>query len=124
MAEDGPTTALAQPEERGSLTIADKVVEKVASIAAREIEHVTDTRAGWTQMNRSLPKASAKIAGGRARIGVEVAASWPASLPAVTAQVRDHVNNQVTQLTGVTVVAVDVTIADVVHLETNARRVR
>ncbi len=124
MAEDGPTTALAQPELRGSLTIADKVVEKVASIAAREIEHVTDTRAGWTQMYRSLPKASAKVAGGRARIGVEVAASWPSSLPAVTAQVRDHVNNQVTQLTGVTVVAVDVTIVDVVHLGTNARRVR
>jgi len=124
VAEDGPTTGLAQPEERGSLTIADKVVEKVASIAAREIQHVTDTRAGWTQMYRSLPKASAKIAGGRARIGVEVAASWPSSLPAVTAQVRDRVNNQVTQLTGVTVVAVDVTIADVVHLETNARRVR
>lgn len=124
MAEGDSTSALAPPEERGSLTIADKVVEKIASIAAREIEQVTDTRAGWTRMYRSLPKATAKVAGGRARIGVEVAASWPSSLPTVTAQVRDRVNEQITDLTGVTVVAVDVTIADVVHLETNARRVR
>lgn len=124
MAEDDPTTALARPEERGSLTIADKVVEKIASIAAREIEQVTDTRADWTRMYRSLPRVTARVAGGRARIGVEVAASWPSSLPAVTAQVRDHVSSQITRLTGVAVVAVDVTIADVVHLEANARRVR
>jgi len=124
VAEGEPTSALVSPGERGSLTIADRVVEKIASIAAREIEQVADTRAGWTRMFRSLPKATAKVAGGRARIGVEVAASWPSSLPTVSAQVRDRVNEQITNLTGVTVVAVDVTIADVVHLETNARRVR
>ncbi|MGI8523442.1 MAG: Asp23/Gls24 family envelope stress response protein [Nocardioides sp.] len=124
MAEAAPTPTPAPPEERGDLTIADKVVERIASIAAREVEEVADMRAGWTRMYSSLPKATAKVAGGRARIGVEVAAAWPSSLPGVTAEVRDHVNHQISRLTGVTVVAVDVTIADVIHLETNARRVR
>lgn len=124
MADSGTTPAVKPPDERGSLTIADKVVERIASIAAREIEQVTDSRAGWTGMYRNLPRATAKVAGGRARIGVEVAAAWPSSLPAVSAQVRDRVSGQIESLTGVSVVAVDVTIADVVHLESNARRVR
>ncbi len=124
VAESDRTSARAHPEERGSLTIHDKVVERIASIAAHEIEQVTGGRAGWTRMHRALPRATAKVAGGRARIGVEVAAAWPSPLPTVTAQVRDRVSSQVTSLTGVTVVAVDVTVAAVVHPEADARRVR
>ncbi|MEP7161092.1 MAG: Asp23/Gls24 family envelope stress response protein [Dermatophilaceae bacterium] len=124
MADARPTILARAPEERGSLVIANKVVERVATIAAREIGQVTDSRAGWTQMYRNLPTATAKVAGGRARVNVEVAAAWPSSLPEVTAQVRDRVSERVTNLTGVTVVAVDVTVADVIRLETDARRVR
>ncbi len=130
MADVGPTSppnvpkGPKGPEERGTLTIANKVVERVASIAAREIGQVTDSRAGWTQLYRNLPTATAKVAGGRARVDVEVAAAWPSSLPEVTAQVRDRVSERVTHLTGVTVVAVDVTIADVIRPQADDRRVR
>ena len=121
---DQDPATLPPPEDRGSLIIADKVVERIASIAARDVEHVTDTRAGWTRMYRDLPLATAKVAGGRARIGVEVAASWPSALPDVTARVRDRVSEEITSLTGLTVVAVDVTVVEVVHDDNKSRRVR
>lgn len=46
--------------KRGRTIIADKVVERVASIATSEIEAVLDTRRGWTKLVRpGLPRASA-----------------------------------------------------------------
>lgn len=108
---------LAPPEERGRTTVADRVVERVASISAHEVEAVIDTRAGWTKLvRRGLPRASAVVAGGRTRIEVEVAATWTSPLPQVAAQVRDHVSEQVQKMTGIDVAAVDVTVADVVRL--------
>jgi uncharacterized alkaline shock family protein YloU len=125
---DAPATAppgTGEPSERGTTTIADRVVQKIASIAAGEVDAVTVTRAGWTQVvgGSGLPSASAKVAGGSSRISVEIAAAWPSPLSAVAAKVREHVAHQVTSLTGIDVVAVDVTVADVVHLETARRRV-
>ncbi len=112
-------------EERGRTTIADKVVERIASIAANEVEAVIDTRTGWTRLVRGrLPRAEAVVAGGTSRITVEVAATWPTPLNSVAGRVRDHVSERVTTLTGVDVTAVDVSIADVVHLETADRRVK
>ena len=112
-------------EERGRTTIADQVVERIASIAANEVEAVIDTRTGWTRLVRGrLPRAEAVVAGGTSRITVEVAATWPTPLNSVAGRVRDHVSERVSTLTGVTVTAVDVSIADVVHLETAQRRVK
>ncbi len=116
--------SLTEPGQRGTTTIADKVVQKIASVAAGEIGAVTDTRSRWASVvRRGLPRATATVAGGSARITVDVAAIWPSPLSAVAAKVRDQVTHQVSSLTGIEVVAVDVTIADVVHLETTRRRV-
>lgn len=118
-------TSLVPAEERGRTTIADKVVERIASIAANEVESVIDTRTGWTRVVRGrLPRAEAVVAGGTSRITVEVAATWPTPLNSVAGRVRDHVSERVSTLTGVNVTAVDVSIADVVHLETAERRVK
>jgi uncharacterized alkaline shock family protein YloU len=109
--------------------VADKVVERVASIATAEVEAVIDTRTGWTKLVRKgLPRAEAVVAGGTTRITVAVAATWPTPLAQVAAQVRAHVIQQVTAITGVSVARVDVSVADVVHLDssthTSTRRVR
>ncbi len=115
---------LAPAAERGRTTIADRVVTRVASLAAAEVESVIDTRSGWTKLVRKgLPHAEAVVAGGTTRITVQVAATWPTPLSRVAAQVRDHVTERVVQLTGTQVTRVDVTVADVVHVETAARRV-
>lgn len=116
---------LGPAEDRGRTTIADKVVERIASIAAGEVEAVTDPRQGWIRVVRGgLPRAEAVVAGDTSRISVEVAATWPTPLSGVAARVRDHVSERVHTLAGVTVTAVDVSIADVVHVETAHRRVQ
>lgn len=111
--------------DRGRLVIADKVVERIATIAAGEIEWVGDPTSGWTRViGRGLPRATAKVAGGRTRVLVQVAGAWPAPLASMASAVRDHVNERISTLTGVTVTAVDVTVADVTHPESGARRVQ
>ena len=124
---DTPTAELqtrTSPEERGTLTIADRVVERIASIAASEVPGVADIGSGWTQIvRRSLPTSQARVAGGRSRIGVDIAAVWPAALDELAAAVHSHVTERVFALTGVAVDGVDVTVADVVHTESMRRRV-
>jgi uncharacterized alkaline shock family protein YloU len=123
--DEAPGTRIPVPEQRGTLTIADQVIEKIASIAANEIETVVDDRSGWLRfVGGRLPRASATVAGERARVRVDVAVAWPTPLPAMTARVRDHVSERIEALTGTQVVAVDVNVADVVHVETNSRRVQ
>lgn len=92
-------------------------------MAAREIDDVTQHGSGWVP-GRSLPRASTEIAGDHARIGVEIAIAWPTPLAEVAARTRDHVQARVTTLTGIDVVAVDVTVAEVVHVQTESRRVQ
>ncbi len=116
---------LAPPEDRGSLNIAEKIVEKVATMAASEVDQVTDHRMGWRRIpGQGLPKATAEIAGGHARIGVQIATPWPSPLTDIATQTRDHVRERVASLTGLDVVAVDVTVADVVHVATGKLRVQ
>lgn len=122
-ARDG--SELAPPEDRGSLSIADKIVEKVATMAASEIDQVTEHRAGWRRMpGQGLPKATAEVAGGHARIGVQIATPWPLPLTDIATETRDHVRQRVASLTGLDVVAVDVTVAAVVHVASDKRRVQ
>jgi uncharacterized alkaline shock family protein YloU len=115
---------LPPPEERGRTVIADKVVERIAAMAAREIENVVDTRSGLSRLARgALPHAEAVVAGGTSRIKVEVAAQWPTPLSEIAGGVRDHVGERVHTLTGVEVVAVDVRVADMAYAGAEKRRV-
>lgn len=115
---------LPPPEERGRTVIADRVVERVSAMAAREIENVIDTRSGLTRLARgALPRARATVAGGTSRISVDVAAQWPTPLREIATGVRDHVTERVQTLTGVSVVAVDVRVADVAYAGAQRRRV-
>ena len=118
--------ARAAPNERGDLEIAGRVVQKVASIAAGEVRGVVSTGSGFDQLRgHRYPSADATVAGGRARIRVDLAVQWPYSLAQVCAQVRDHVGARVHELVGLTVDAVDVTVSQVVHAsEPESRRVR
>ena len=116
---------MGEPAGRGRLRIANKVVEKIAAMAAHEVDQVTEHRAGLRLLpGRGLPRASAEVAGGHVRIGVEIATPWPASLAQVASQTREHVEKRVSALTGMNIVAVDVSVADVVHVATEERRVR
>jgi len=101
-------------------------VERIATIAAGEVEGVVRAGSGLGQvLGHRYPKANATVAGNSARIEVEIAIAWPHPLGQVCRQVRDEVRDRVTELVGLQVDAVDVTAAKVMHApEPEQRRVQ
>lgn len=100
---------------RGSLTIADTVVEKIAVIASGGVDGVAEVGSRMERrVGRGFPRAQARVAGDRVRISVEIAVIWPAVLATVAKEVRDRVTTQVGSSVGYQVDAVDVTAGRVV----------
>jgi uncharacterized alkaline shock family protein YloU len=112
--------------ELGTISISESVVAKLASQAAVEIPDAG--AAAPRVLGRSLPggpgirstslsglpKASAKVDGSIALIRLEISVRWPASVPAVTSAVRDHVRTTLTELTGLSVPEVTIQVTDLV----------
>ena len=110
----GSAGGLPDPAERGRLDVADRVVERVASIAACEVSGVRSVGSGLEGVvGRQYPKVGAQVAGGHARVQLDIAVDWPVPLASTAAQVRDHVRDRLTTLVGLAVDAVDVTIATI-----------
>ncbi|MDQ1650483.1 MAG: hypothetical protein QOG60_2540 [Frankiaceae bacterium] len=110
-------------ENRGSLHIAPRVVEKVAAAAAVEVEHVTGVPRrilGQTVgkvKSDSQARADAKIDGSTVSVSLTVAVEYPTPVRSVAAAVRANVVKQVGALCGLSVVQVNV---DVPHFYSSA----
>ncbi|GAA2593430.1 hypothetical protein GCM10010399_25060 [Dactylosporangium fulvum] len=112
----------------GSITIADTVVAKLASRAVLETADAGAAAArmfgqvipgaehlGFRQTDLTgLPKASAQVDGNVAFIELVISVRWPASVPQVTAAVRQHVRDRLTALTGLTVAEARIVVTDLV----------
>ncbi|MEV8517983.1 Asp23/Gls24 family envelope stress response protein [Dactylosporangium sp. NPDC051484] len=112
----------------GSITIADTVVAKLASRAVLETADAGAAAArllgqvipgaghlGFRQTNLTgLPKASAQVNGNVAFIDLAISVRWPASVPQVTAAVRQHVRERLTALTGLTIAEARIAVTDLV----------
>jgi uncharacterized alkaline shock family protein YloU len=135
---DAGAAAQAGRTELGTITIADRVVAKVAARAAAEN---SDAGAAAARvMGRAvpgaghlglrgtdlagLPKTSVDVDGSKAFLTLELSVRWPASVPEVTDQVRSHLRSRVTELTGLTVEEVHIVVADLVTDITPPPRVR
>jgi uncharacterized alkaline shock family protein YloU len=135
---DAGAAAQAGRTELGTITIADRVVAKVAARAAAEN---SDAGAAAARvMGRAvpgaghlglrgtdlagLPKTSVDVDGSKAFLTLELSVRWPASVPEVTDQVRSHLRSRVTELTGLTVEEVHIVGADLVTDITPPPRVR
>jgi uncharacterized alkaline shock family protein YloU len=59
-----------------------------------------------------LPKVSADIDGSVVTLELVISVRWPASVPAVTQAVRERVRSRVTELTGLTVAGVTISVTD------------
>ncbi|WP_298991390.1 Asp23/Gls24 family envelope stress response protein [uncultured Pseudokineococcus sp.] len=96
-------------EERGSLVVADRVLEALARTAVLEVDGARgdDGRLGGV-LGGSLPSVDVDHAGGRARVAVRVGAAWPAPAPELAQRVRERVAGRLHDLGGVQVDAVDV----------------
>ncbi|MEJ7718277.1 MAG: Asp23/Gls24 family envelope stress response protein [Thermoleophilaceae bacterium] len=108
---------------RGTTTIADSVVSKVAGIAAREVPGVHDMGGGAA---RAVGSLTSRIGLSEARtqgVGVEVGEREAAvdlsltidygeSIPQVSNAVRDNVAKRIEGITGLSVTEVNITVND------------
>ena len=123
-----PDTPAAGRGELGTITISDSVVAKLAAQAAVEIPDAgaaaprvlgrSLSGAGGlgvrTTSLTGLPKATAHVDGSIALIRLEISVRWPASVPAVTTAVREHIRTRLAELTGLNVPEVTIQVTDLV----------
>ncbi len=102
------------PEERGRLTVEDRVVEKVAGYA---VTFVTDAAAAprrvlGVNIGEARPDGAAsvhaQVQDDIASVYAAIAVRWPRSVQKVADEVRERISSDVTAITGVRVDHVDV----------------
>jgi uncharacterized alkaline shock family protein YloU len=108
---------LPAPGERGRTAIADRVVARVAARAVAEVEQtggVARQLIGITigrQAGEGTARVSARTDGHLAMIQLRLSLDYPAPVRTVTREVRKHVIDRVTGLTGLEVRHVDIEVA-------------
>ncbi|MFI5730013.1 Asp23/Gls24 family envelope stress response protein [Kribbella sp. NPDC051587] len=103
-------TTATDPDERGSLEISPRAIERIAETAALQAPAVIRQDATF---GRGLPKVKAQQAGRRLRLDVEVAIAWGHPLADTAAEIRNRVATTVADLTGLGVDLVNVDISAV-----------
>lgn len=111
----GQKTDVDEPASRGKLVMSDRVIEKIASQAAGELEAVGSASGGFLGMGSrgelsSRPKAKVHLSGHVALIEITAGVRYPAPLRRTGEQIRQRVREQVSMLTGLEVRQVDVEI--------------
>lgn len=107
-------TPLNVPGQRGRTTIADRVVTKVAAQAVTEVEQTGGAamqligfRVG-RETGKGPARVSVRIDGHLAMIEMRLTLAYPAPVRTLTREVRKHVIERVTSLTGIEVRHVDI----------------
>ncbi len=97
----------------GTLTVADRVIEKIAARAVLDIPGVVRHRGGVGSVlgvgERNFPDAA--VHAGGARITLSLALEWPCAVAEVSRSARDHVAAEVERLAGIVPLRVDVTVS-------------
>jgi uncharacterized alkaline shock family protein YloU len=112
-----PQPTINVPGQRGRTTIADRVVTRVAARAVAEVEQtggVARELAGITlgrQTGAGTAHVSARIDGHLTMIALRLSVNYPAPVRTLTREVRSHVIERVTRLTGLEVRQVDIDVA-------------
>ncbi len=112
----------------GSTRIADAVVAKIATMAARQVGGVHEMGAGMSRtlgsVRERLPGMTADDTQGvavqvgehQAAVDIDLVVEYGLSIPDLTAAVRTNVVNEVEHMCGLEVVEVNITVDDV-HVE-------
>lgn len=95
--------------ERGATVIPDKVVARIAARAAREalMGHVGEPPG---HLGLAAPRCSASVGAGAARLGLSLELPYPIDIARSCLEMQHHVGRRVTQLTGLRVTEVTLTI--------------
>jgi len=116
-AVDVVAAGLPAPEQRGRTAIADRVVTRLAARAVSEVEQAGGAArqlagvAIGRQSGEGMARVSARIDGHLAVIELRLSLAYPAPVRALTREVRRHVIERVTGLTGLEVRHVDIEVA-------------
>lgn len=117
------------PEERGRLTVDDRIVEKVAGHA---VTSITDAAAAprrvlGVKIGEARPddaaSVQAQVLDDIASVHVAIAVRWPRSVQKVADEVRERIRSEVTAITGVRVDHVDVEVVSMTLPDSSKRRV-
>lgn len=117
---DARAQALRQPRpevgDRGSTRLSRKVLEKIAGQVAKDETFAGGSSGGFLGIGAQAdlsarPQADVELAGNVASLKVEVGLPYPAPLRQLADQLRDRMSGRITELTGVEVHQVDVTIS-------------
>src|SRR5689334_17191216 len=116
---------LRQPEDRGTTTIADSVVEKMAGIATREVPGIHNLGTGIVRtmggVRERLPGTQASSTRGvhvevgehQSAVDLDVVIDYGYAITDVASDVRVNVISALERVTGVEVVEVDVAVDDI-----------
>jgi uncharacterized alkaline shock family protein YloU len=107
-----------EPRRRGTLVLAERVLEKIAAQAATEVVATSGRSGGFLGLGsesdgHARPKVDVTLSAASADLALAVGIAYPGSIRRATQEVRDHVTERVETLTGVDVRRVDV---DVTYL--------
>ncbi|MET7860076.1 Asp23/Gls24 family envelope stress response protein [Streptomyces sp. NPDC005318] len=132
---DTATTTSAEAEtgaaQRGSTTISDRTVERIAARVLTEVEHVGG--AAGRVLGIAVPaghaddsaRVTAKVSSDSgAALDVRLSVAYPNSVAHTTENARARLVRRVADLTGLTVTRVDITVTSLRAPDSPTRRVR
>ncbi|GIM65853.1 hypothetical protein Pve01_95600 [Planomonospora venezuelensis] len=97
-------------ESRGSLNVRAQALQHIVESVALEVPGVHLVDGGLAGVRPGSPRASVRVRGTSARVQIEVACRWPAPVSRIAADVRRHVLDRASELSGVRLASVDVTV--------------
>ncbi len=118
------------PGERGQLSVADRVVERVAGYAVTLVDGAlaAPKRVLGVNVGESRPEEEAQVRarvhGSFATVEATIAVRWPASVHQVAADVRTRLRDEVARVAAVEVDYVDIDVVSLSAPQTPVPRVR